>query len=351
MTAYWLLFALWTIGSINFAREKVSMNSVRLFVVAAVVTTLMIGLRFEVGGDWRPYLAIYDEIYFQSFWDSLSLTDPAYATLNWIAIQMDFGIWAVNLACGAIFTLGVGQLALRQPNPWLAMLVAVPYFIIVVAMGYTRQAAAIGVLCLAIADADDKNFVRTIVLVAVGALFHKTAILMLPILMLPIMKRNILIGALGGLAFIVLFTALLSGNSDTLIANYAQSEYDSQGAAIRIAMNVVAAVTFLIFRNKMPMSDYQKSIWTYCSLLSLVSVVALISLSASSGVDRLALFLIPLQMMTYSRLPYIGKDFSGKIPLLLGVISYSFAVQFVWLNYADNANSWIPYSTVILPAN
>lgn len=38
-------------------------------------------------------------------------------------------------------------------NPLLAILVAVPNLIIVVAMGYTRQAAAIGLICFAVADA------------------------------------------------------------------------------------------------------------------------------------------------------------------------------------------------------
>jgi hypothetical protein len=347
MTAYWLLFAIWALGSVQFTRGRLATNSIKLFVLASVLTILMIGLRFEVGGDWLPYQAIYETIYFQSFIDALGVTDPGYATLNWVAIQLNFGIWAVNLVCGALFVFGIGRLALRQPNPWLAVLVAVPYFIIVVAMGYTRQAASIGIICIAIADAKDTNFVRTIVLVAVAALFHKTAILMLPVLLLPIMKRNFLIGALGGLAFVILFAILLGGKSDTLVANYAQSNYDSQGAAIRVAMNVVAGIVFLTLRGRMPMPDYQRSLWTYNALLSLLSVFALVTLSASSGVDRLALFLIPLQMMTYSRLPYVLSGRAASIPLLFATVAYAFAVEFVWLNFADNADSWVPYHTVL----
>ncbi len=349
MTAYWLLFTIWALGSVQFTRGSLSTNSIKLFVLASVITILMIGLRFEVGGDWLPYQAIYETIYFQSFIDALGVTDPAYATLNWVAIQLNVSIWAVNLVCGALFVFGIGRLALRQPNPWLAMLVAVPYFIIVVAMGYTRQAASIGVICIAIADAKDTNFVRTIVLVAVAALFHKTAILMLPVLLLPIMKRNLLVGIFGGATFIVLFTVILASQSDDLVANYAQSNYDSQGAAIRVAMNVVASIFFLLFRSLMPMPEYQKSMWTYCSFLSLASIGALAVLSASSGVDRLALFLIPIQMMTYSRLPYIRTDQRASIPLVFAVVIYSFSVQFVWLNFADNAYSWLPYSTVLFP--
>lgn len=38
------------------------------------------------------------------------------------------------------------RFARSQPDPWLAVLVAVPYLVIVVAMGYSRQAVAIGIL-------------------------------------------------------------------------------------------------------------------------------------------------------------------------------------------------------------
>ena len=350
MIPYWLLFVIWALGSLQFTRGRLSTNSTKLYVIVSAATVLMIGLRFEVGGDWTSYQAMYNDIYYRPFHDALSTTDPGYAALNWLAIQLDLDIWAVNLACGALFIFGIARLGLRQPNPWLAMLVAVPYFIIVVAMGYTRQAAAIGIICVAFADADDTKFLRLTLLVAIAALFHKTAILILPVLLLPLLKRNLLVGAFGALAFIVLFSLLLGSQSDVLIANYAQSDYDSQGAAVRISMNVLAGVLFLLMRKRMPMLDYQKSLWTYSSILSLVSLVALTLLSASSGVDRLALFLIPVQMITYSRLPYVLPDRSVSIPLLFSVIGYSLAVQFVWLNFADNAQSWLPYSTVLSPA-
>jgi hypothetical protein len=80
----------------------------------------------------------------------------------------------------------------------------------------------------------------------------------------------------------------------------------------------------------------------------MISVGALATFSASSGVDRIALFLIPLQVVTFSRLPYALSGTARPLPsVLLGVIGYSVAVQFVWLNFADNAGSWVPYRTTV----
>ena len=313
----------------------------------AALTALMIGLRFQVGGDWQPFLDIYNSIYFEFLVDGLKLSDPGYAFLNWLGAQADWGVWFANLGSGVLFMTGLAQLARRQPNAWLAILVAVPYLIIVVAMGYTRQAAAIGLICWALADASERTIVRQIVLVAIATLFHKTAILFLPILLVPVVTRNFLVGVLGVIAFIGLFTVFLGQSSDTLITNYVASTYDSQGAAIRVAMNVLAGVLLLAFRGRMQFSDFLRSFWTICAILSLLSPVALLFFSASSGVDRLSLFLIPMQIVAFSRLPYALSATTKPLPsILLAVMGYSFAVQFVWLNYADNASLWLPYSTV-----
>jgi hypothetical protein len=343
------LFVIWAVGAIQFSRWANKAKQNIPFIFAVVLTTVMIGLRYDVGGDWNAYLEIYRDIYFQPLTKGLKLSDPGYAFLNWVAGRMNLGIWFPNLVCGILFMGGFARLAWRQPNPWLAVLVAVPYLIIVVAMGYTRQAAAIGIICWALADASSTRIMRLVVLIGLATLFHKTAVLFLPILLAPVLTRNPLVGLLGAVAFAGLFLAFLGGSSDRLITNYVYSNYDSQGAGIRIAMNVLAAVVMLMLRNRMGLDDFLKSFWTICAVLALVSVLALITTRASSGVDRLSLFLIPLQVVAFSRLPYALSRSDKALPsALIGVIGYSFAVQFVWLNYADNAFTWLPYRNFIL---
>ena len=65
---------------------------------------------------------------------------------------------------------------------------------------------------------------------------------------------------------------------------------------------------------------------------------------SSTVVDRLALYLIPLQIFVLSRLP---ESFPNKgranSQLVIAVIFYSCAIQFTWLSFADHAESWLPY--------
>ncbi len=56
--------------------------------------------------------------------------------------------------------------------------------------------------------------------------------------------------------------------------------------------------------------------------------------------DRLALYILPLQIVILSRVP--GTLISPALGRG-GVVLYSFLVQFVWLNYAAHANYWVPY--------
>lgn len=344
MYPYWLLFAVWAAGALQASRQRSRDAQLLFFIAATLLTTLMIGLRSEVGGDWGSYQRIYENIFFLRFSAALTASDPGYAALNWLSARIGLGITLVNLVCAILFMGGLARLAWKQPNPALGILVAVPYLIIVVAMGYTRQAAAIGLICLAIADASEHRLIRLTFLIFVATLFHKTAVLILPLVLVPIFRRNSLLGLMGAALFVLLFIWFLQDTSDRLINNYAQSNYDSQGAAVRVMMNVVASIAFILIRKKVAMSPFQVSFWLVCSILSMLSVIALLTISASSGVDRLSLYLVPIQIVAYANLPYsLRRSRTSDASVLLGLVSYAALIQYTWLNYANNASYWMPY--------
>jgi len=314
-----------------------------------MLTAVLIGLRYKVGGDWFNYIEMQNAIGLLSFEDAISFTDPAYAFLNWLSNRAGVGIWFTNIVCATIFMVGLGRLAGLQPNPPLAILVAVPYFIIVVAMGYTRQAAAIGVICYGLATFPENRIQRLIILVFVAALFHKSAIVIMPILLIPIFRKNILFAIASSAVTIIIVFVLLANSADSLIAGYIASDLESQGALIRVSMNVIAAIIFIMLRDRFRFTPFVQTYWMTNAVLSIVSLACLGIGVGSTAIDRLALFLIPLQIVVFAHLPYVLSKRNGALPsILLGVIGYSFLVQLVWLNFADNSHSWVPYSTTIL---
>ena len=111
--------------------------------------SLFIGLRNEVGCDWRQYRFIFDEIRdgFTLNWLDM---EPGYFFLNSIFSGFEFGIFLVNTVCAVIFSYCLIKYCASLPRPWLGLCVAFPYFITVVAMGYTRQSVSISLFLLAV---------------------------------------------------------------------------------------------------------------------------------------------------------------------------------------------------------
>ena len=351
MIPYFALLGLWLVGTVQFsAKGQVAVERM-LYAVALVVTILMVGLRYRVGGDWATYEELYSDIALQPLSAAVTLAEPAYAVLNWLSAQADGGIYLVNLACATVFLLGLSTLLRKQPNPWLAMTVAVPYLVIVVGMGYTRQAAAIGILCWAISGAGRDRLLAVVAKVVLAALFHKTAILFLPILLAPIARRNALMGIFGVLAFALLALFVLRGSTDRLVTNYVNSDYQASGATIRIAMNVLAAMLFLVLRKTFDLSSAERLVWTILSGIAIASVVALLYSSSSVGVDRLSLFIIPLQVFVYGNLPATRLARRTSILTTLAVLGYCCTVQYVYLAYGTFSYTWLPYRNIVLTSD
>ena len=345
MLAYWLLFAFFSAGAL-FMRETSRRRPSQIPLIAgALLVWLAIGLRYEVGGDWDTYKFLLSYARYADLGRMLTIGDPGYQLLNWAGQRAGGDIWAVNLVCGAIFSWGLYRFARTQPDPWLTYVVAVPYLIIVVAMGYSRQAVAIGVLMAGIASINrGGSVVRFAAYVAVAALFHKTAVVVFPLVIFA-WKRNLMLNMLAGIAgCILLYDIFLSQSVEGFVRNYIRAEYSSQGAAIRVAMNFIPAVCFMLFRRRMQFEPTEQRMWFFFALASLAMPVALLLLPSSTAVDRIALYLIPLQVAVLPRIPLLlkGRGFGRAI-----VVLYAAAVLFVWLNFAANADSWLPYRTYL----
>lgn len=342
MLIYWSLFAFFAVGAMAGPQNlRIQRRFSPLMVLGMLAVMLIIGLRFEVGADWKNYEFIYSYAGYDDFWDQMKIGDPAYQTINWASQQLGADIWLVNVVCAAIFTWGLARFARVQPDPWLAVVIAVPYLIIVVAMGYTRQAVALGILLAGLAAfKQGSSTLRFAVYVAAAALFHKTAVVALSLVIFA-GKRNRALNVVAGIALSVLFYDLfLSSSVENFVRNYVQQEYNSQGAAIRVAMNLVPAALLLMFPRKLGFTPDELRVWQAFSLAAIVMLVLLIVSPSSTAVDRMALYIMPLQIAVMSRAPLL---FGGRRGGKLAIIAYALAIQFIWLNFAAHAEYWLPY--------
>jgi hypothetical protein len=348
MTLYWLLLSIPWIASIGETSNK-GQNQLKgswslSFQLYFVVLLLLVGLRHKTGGDWVNYLPLVDIALQQSFFEYIEESgDIAYFSLTWLSANSGFGIYGVNFICALVFNYGLMVFSLSSPRPWLSLAIAVPYLVIVVAMGYTRQGVAIGLIMLALVDLDKGNLRKFLGWVLLGALFHKTALILIPMAIFVGRKNWMGIASLL-ITATLLFVLLLSEHIDNFVSGYILDQYSSSGAAVRIAMNALPAVIFLVFRKRFDLTTSQRIFWTWMSLWGLLFIGLLIISPSSTAVDRVALYWIPLQLFVWSRLPAsMTTNHSSQLLWVAGVLCYSFATQFIWLFYADNRMGWLPY--------
>ncbi len=347
MLPYWILFAFFAVGvALDPARQVPGQSPPRAYLlIGMMLTAVMIGSRLDVGGDWRSYEFMFGFVRHMSFNQAIDFGDPGYQALNWLVQQWDGEIWWVNTVSAGIFAWGLTRLCQIQPKPLLAVLVAVPYLIIVVAMGYTRQSIAIGILMAGLASLGrGGSVIRFALYVAVAALFHRTAVLVLPLVIFAGERNRILNVIAGAAAFILFFDLFLSESTDQFVRNYIEARYTSQGAWIRVILNFVPGVLLLTQRGRFGFTPQEEKVWRFIAIAACVMPIILVATPSSTAVDRMSLYLMPLQIVILSRAYLLfGKQGFG----VAAIMAYSLLVQFIWLNYASHASKWVPYKSFI----
>lgn len=352
MWPYWVMFLVPAFAALAKPRGQARRMGARHafgisgeWVVVVAALTLLIGYRYQVGGDWFNYLRNLEQMYYTDFSETLESGDPAYRILEWISIQFDWGIYGVNVVGGAVFAIGLVIFCRSLPRPWLAMAVAIPYLVTVVGMGYTRQGIAIGIAMAGLVALSKQSVRPFVVLVLLAAAFHKSAILILPIAVLAATRNRIWTALSVIFMTLVGFWLFLDESVDQLYGAYLESEMQSQGAQIRLWMNALPAIVLLAWRNRFQMSLSQMALWKWFAWISLGLLALFYVTPFSTAIDRMALYMIPLQLVVFAHVPEVfgSQRRARNTPFLLGVLAYYSSVLFVWLNYATHSYAWIPY--------
>lgn len=309
---------------------------------------VMIGFRYGVGGDWSNYVGHVEFARGMTFSEARDMGDPGYWVLVVLGVQSGLGVLFVNLMASLIFSIGLIVYCSSLPRPFLAVTCAIPYLVVVVAMGYTRQSMAIGLIMIGLAALRRGGIYSFIVLALCGALFHKSAVVVIPIVAV-LRARNRFLKLLFAIGAGVLgYISLLSDSLDHFMVHYVQAGYQSSGTLLRLLMNAIPSALFVLFHKRMDMSVYERQLYLVLSFLSLAALVGFFTTSASTALDRLALYLIPVQLFVFSRVPdVLARKKSNQQPFVLAIIFYHALVLFVWLNFAANAYAWHPYRSYL----
>jgi hypothetical protein len=347
MMVYWSFVLIPTLLSLSESMRRNRGLTTVLLGVIFVSLFFFMGLR-ETAGDYTTYLNLYELLAGADLETSLSSVEPIYGLLNWISSHLGWGLYGVNSACALVFLYCLARVASREKLPLLLTTLAIPYFVIVVGMGYTRQGVAAALVMLSIMHLRENRLLLACLAILVGTGFHYSAFagMALPLFVRTRHQTGVrwFVSRVAVLAIIAVSAqSFLSDRIDNYVATYLEIDrYESSGALLRSLVTAVAGVAFFTWRKELKRAYADYALWQPIAVVALLCPP--LSLVASTPVDRMGLYLLPFQIITFSRLPVVingGHSALGiKLVILCGYLLYFYT----WLHLGSFAGDlWLPY--------
>ena len=315
---------------------------VSLFVMSLALL-ILVGLRREIGADWLAYLDMFYLADTSTLLIAMQRSDPAYMLINWITSRVVDEIWLSNLLCAAISIFGLAKFCYSRCTPHIALLAALPYIVIVVMMGYNRQGAAIGLVFLSMCEIERGRLFRFLFYAILAILFHKSAMFVLPLGAFCFSKNRWISVLIIASIAPVIYVYFIAASIERLSYVYLDSQYASRGALVRTAFVALNGLIYLLFLRQHESDVSAARFWSLVSVLGVLAAPASVLFTSSTVVDRLALYLMPLQMVVACDLPArLRPDAARLLAYLFVIISY-FILMTVWFMTTDYYYSWVPY--------
>jgi hypothetical protein len=345
MFVYWMLFLVPALASLSPARLD-RRSQVIMLTLAGIALAILIGLRDEVGRDWNNYVRVANRVIYERLQDALFQVEPAYGVVAWFSERLGMGIYGANLVCGSILVLGLLAFCRAQPSPWLTLTLAIPVLVIGIGMSGIRQATAIGLLMLAM-NAFVENKLRSYILwVLLAVPFHQTAAAFLPLAWFMRGRIGVLPVVVAGGLFGLLSVFVLRDSVTYYTESYLLESPEANGALPRVALNVAAALIFYYFRKEWAVRYRDGTLYSVLALTAIPMAAAVFAAPVAS--DRMSMYLIPLQIGVFARLPELLRSQGNRQAATAAVLILYALTLGIWLNFSPAAQSnWIPYQNLL----
>lgn len=316
------------------------------FKFLCVLLVLFIGFRYEVGADWHNYLYHLEFFSNTELIFNFYIKEILYYLTVWFASNIFGGIYFVNSFFAVIFCYGLYRFAETfSSNRYSLLMIAFPVLIVVICLGFSRQSVAIGLFMLGLVQLIKGNNAKYILLILTATLFHLSAIVLLPLVFLFVKQKKYISYPIVIIVVYAAVNALLLPNLEYYDNSYIQRGYNSSGALIRVLMNTISGLIFLMSKRHLVTNINSYKLWKLISYATLLCFLLYLLSPSSTAVDRLSYYLIPIQLFVFSnliRLPFKSNSLKigNSFVFLFGLI-----VLCSWILLADHSKYWLPYNS------
>lgn len=333
-------------------------------ILAAICYIFLIfhdGLRWETGTDWDAYTSEFNIIKSIDFENNPF--EPGFALL-FGSIKLLADDYTVFLIIQAIlfYTAFFYSIFKLSDFPFTSLLIF--YTITVPFMGMNRQFLAMAVFAIALVLLVDNKKWMFLCLMLIALLFHRTAILTLPVLLatLNINKKYIIIGLLvcifislsGVLNSISLAVSLLLGSDDTTgkkMDIYLNEDKDISmlSTLLSLTKKLIWLLLILIFEPLIENKDKKYYLLRNIYIMSILTYILFNGTALQILVSRGLLYYNLSEMFM---IPYVLTIFYqnyGKMLIMFVLIAYCFInIYKGFSNYGEDTDYFVPYKGLFI---
>ena len=197
MLVYLMNIILIIVWALIFCTGKRTRLKKILFVVICFAQLYLISaFRYGIGADYKMYSDGFFSMAVDVARNGFNLTGYEDWEIGFIFLNKFLALFtaqsSVFFAVTSLLTLiGPAYLIIKYSvNPFMSMFLYVNLYLFYLDINFIRQAIAMSILCFAYGFLRDKKFLRFLLIVALAACFHLTAIYMIPVFMVCLFRVN-----------------------------------------------------------------------------------------------------------------------------------------------------------------
>ena len=320
--------------------------NINLF-VGSLILVLFAGFRSSsVGTDTNNYVGIFKSINRSNLTGMDTSLEYLFIILNKVAYFFSEDYISL-LICIAIITVyfNIKVIARLSINLWLSVFIYITLGCYVFFFNGARQAIAVAIIGMAILQIYNRNLKKYIFWVFIATLFHKTALVMLPLYFLNFnkfsIKKSVAIGFMFT-AIIVSMSLLLSLASSDISDRY--SAYEGRGAsgAYILTFFYIVNTIFLVYLKKRISTLHIKKYIFFLNLCVIHTIIYVVVqlLGVDINILRLASYFQLGFVLIY---PIVFKDVGMFKELTPRLFFLGVHILFYYI-YLERMSSLVPYT-------
>jgi hypothetical protein len=308
----------------------------------------VIGLRYDIGPDWFAYSTHFNRFGSMNLIELVAEGEIGWSLLVRLVDALGLGMLGLTMFAAIVFCIGVFAVARVCQEPMLAVVAAVPYLSIAVAMSGMRQAVAIGIVFFLLSRWYRSPMLFKIVMVLIASTFHFSALAMLAIIALE--ARLPLYQKVAAGTIITAILVFFIGGAEQQVEGYATTYLpggaaaDAPGAIYHVLLTAAPSIAYFVMRRRWI------ALYGRIPVIDLFAAIGIVALGLvfffPTATDRMTLYFAAVALIIQGNFPQLWRGRNEQAVVRFAIVALNVAAMVTFLVAGNKAKAFVPYASI-----